>query len=66
MDEIKSLLGATNNARQRLLIELLYSSGLRVSEAVKLEVNDLDLAENMGTVRAGKGKKDRNIILSKI
>ncbi|MBT5215786.1 tyrosine-type recombinase/integrase [Candidatus Woesearchaeota archaeon] len=65
MDEIKSLLGATNNARQRLLIELLYSSGLRVSEAVKLEVNDLDLAENMGTVRAGKGKKDRNIILSK-
>ncbi len=65
MDEIKSLLDATKNARQRLLIELLYSSGLRVSEAVKLEVNDLDLAENMGTVRSGKGKKDRNIILSK-
>ena len=65
MDEIKLLLEATKNPRQRLLIELLYSSGLRVSEAVKLRVNDLDLAENMGTVRAGKGKKDRNIILSK-
>lgn len=65
MDEIKLLLDATKNPRQRLLIELLYSSGLRVSEAVKLRVNDLDLAENMGTVRAGKGKKDRNIILSK-
>jgi len=65
MDEIKSLLEATKNARQRLLLELLYSSGLRVSEAVKLEVNDLDLTENMGIVKAGKGKKDRNIILSK-
>ncbi len=65
MDEIKSLLEATKNTRQRLLIELLYSSGLRVSEAVKLEINDLDLYEKMGTIRSGKGKKDRNIILSK-
>ncbi len=65
MDEIKSLLDATKNAKHRLLIELLYSSGLRVSEAVKLKVNDLDLTEKMGIVRSGKGKKDRNIILSK-
>ncbi len=65
MDEVKSLLEAAKNPKHRLLIELLYSSGLRVSEAVKLRVNDLDLDENMGTVRAGKGKKDRNIILSK-
>ncbi|MBT3262075.1 tyrosine-type recombinase/integrase [Candidatus Woesearchaeota archaeon] len=65
MDEIKSLLEATKNTRQRLLIELLYSSGLRVSEAVNLEVDNLDLIENMGTIRSGKGKKDRNIILSK-
>lgn len=65
MDEIKLLLEAAKNPKHRLLMELLYSSGLRVSEAVKLRVNDLDLVENMGTVRAGKGKKDRNIILSK-
>ncbi|MDP3916742.1 MAG: tyrosine-type recombinase/integrase [Nanoarchaeota archaeon] len=62
--EIRQLLDAPKNTKHRLLIELLYSSGLRVSEAVKLKVNDLDLHEKMGIVRSGKGKKDRNIILS--
>jgi site-specific recombinase XerD len=37
---------------------------MRVSECVKLKVNDLDFKEKMGRVIAGKGKKDRNIILS--
>jgi site-specific recombinase XerD len=46
------------------LIELLYSSGLRVSEAVNMKINDLDLKEKIGTVKSGKGKKDRLIILS--
>ena len=62
--EVKDLLASTKNPKHRLLIEFLYSSGLRVSEAVKLKVNDLDLNEKMGYVRSGKGKKDRNIILS--
>ncbi|MBR9691527.1 tyrosine-type recombinase/integrase [Candidatus Woesearchaeota archaeon] len=46
------------------MIEFLYSSGLRVSEAVSIKVNDLDLNERIGRVIAGKGKKDRLIILS--
>ena len=62
--EVRKLIDTTKNPKHRLLIELLYSSGLRVSEAVKLKVNDLDLSEKMGFVRSGKGKKDRNIILS--
>ncbi len=62
--EVRDLLESTKNPKHRLLIEFLYSSGLRVSEAVKLKVNDLDLNEKMGYVRSGKGKKDRNIILS--
>jgi integrase/recombinase XerD len=43
---------------------MLYSSGLRVSEAVSIKVNDLDLNERIGRVISGKGKKDRLIILS--
>ena len=48
-----------------LIIQLLYSSGLRVSEIVNLKPSDLDFNENIGWVRSGKGKKDRMFILSK-
>lgn len=44
--------------RDRALLELLYSSGLRVSEVVALDIDDLDLKE--GSVRVlGKGKRER-------
>lgn len=63
-DEIRKILNVTKNPKHKLLIAFLYSSGLRVSEAVSMKIDDLDLKERMGIVRAGKGKKDRNIILS--
>ena len=63
-DEIKRLLEATSNPKHRLLIEFMYSSGLRVSECVNLKLNDLDLDEKMGKIRHGKGNKERYIILS--
>jgi integrase/recombinase XerD len=63
-DEIKRLIAAVSNDKHRLLIKMLYSSGLRVSECVGLRVDDLDIDTGMGTIRAGKGKKDRNIIFS--
>ncbi len=63
-DEIRRLLDAVKNPKHKILFMLLYGSGLRVSEAVNLKVDDLDLLDKTGTVRAGKGKKDRNIILS--
>lgn len=62
--EVKNILEATKNIKHRLLIEMIYSSGLRVSEAVSLKIDDLDIHERMGMVKSGKGKKDRYIILS--
>jgi integrase/recombinase XerD len=43
---------------------MLYSSGLRVSELVNLKVNDINLNENIGWVRKGKGNKDRLFAVS--
>jgi len=63
-DEMRKLIDAATNPKHRLLIEFLYSSGLRVSECVGLKIDDLDLDEKMGRVRHGKGNKERHIILS--
>ena len=63
-DEMRALIGAVENPKHRLLIKMMYSSGLRVSECMNLQIDDLDLKERFGLVRSGKGRKDRNIILS--
>jgi integrase/recombinase XerD len=64
-EEIQKLFKATQTTKSNLILQLLYSSGLRVSEIVKLKPVDLNLEENMGWVREGKGKKDRMFIISK-
>ncbi|MCF6299067.1 MAG: tyrosine-type recombinase/integrase [Thiomicrorhabdus sp.] len=42
-----------------LIVKLLYAGGLRISEAVRLRVQDIDFGFKQITVRDGKGKKDR-------
>ncbi|MFA6393730.1 MAG: tyrosine-type recombinase/integrase [Patescibacteria group bacterium] len=63
-EEVKKILGTIQNVKHKLLLGLIYSSGLRVSEAVKLKVKDLDFDRMMLFIRAGKGKKDRITIMS--
>ena len=63
VDEIDNLfesidLNTTIGMRNRVLLELIYASGLRVSEAVNLKINDLDLEECFVRI-LGKGKKER-------
>ncbi|MBN1410833.1 MAG: tyrosine recombinase XerC [Spirochaetales bacterium] len=50
--------------RDRTLLEFLYSTGCRVSEAVSINLNDFDL--NSGTCRVtGKGRKERTVFMGK-
>jgi site-specific recombinase XerD len=63
--EVTTLFKNTNTLKSNLILQLLYSSGLRVSEVVNLKPQDLNFNENTGWVRAGKGRKDRMFILSK-
>ncbi|MEN0036010.1 MAG: tyrosine recombinase XerC [Cellvibrio sp.] len=48
------------NKRDRALVELIYSSGLRLAEAVSLNLNDIDWGDAMLTV-TGKGNKTRTL-----
>ena len=52
------------NGKNKLIIQLLYGSGLRVSEALRLRVQDIDFERNCLTIRDGKGNKDRQTLLS--
>lgn len=47
--------------RDRAVLETLYGSGLRISELVGLDVDDVDLDEGLVLVRAGKGGKARRV-----
>lgn len=48
-------------ARNKVILSLLYSSGLRISELVKLKTNDIDFRERTIRIR-GKGEKDRIVL----
>ncbi len=63
-DEIKLLIENTETRKSKLIVSLLYSSGLRVSEIVNLQPNNIDFEENIGRVKKGKGGKDRVFTLS--
>ncbi len=64
-DEVKLIIGCIKNKKHQLMIKLLYSAGLRVSELVNLRVEDIDLNDLRGWVRKGKGNKDRQFLISK-
>ena len=61
-EEVAAIL-AKLDGRNRLIIELLYGSGLRISECLRLRVKDIDLQRLAITVFHGKGRKDRQTLL---
>lgn len=63
-EEILKMIEVTSNPKHKLLIELIYSSGLRVSEAVKVKHENIFENEKLIHINLGKGAKDRISILS--
>lgn len=63
-EEIEILLKAIKNPKHKLMIALLYSAGLRVSELINLKIEDLHFEERYGFVRNGKGRKDRVFVIA--
>jgi len=64
VDEVISIIEATENIKHRTIFLLAYSSGLRVGEIVNLTIQDINRDMMRIAVRQGKGHKDRYAILS--
>jgi site-specific recombinase XerD len=64
-DEVGRLLDSPTNPKHRLLLATIYAAGLRVSEAVRLKVTDVDRGRMTLRVEQGKGRKDRVVPLSR-
>ena len=63
--EINNLLNFVKSPLLKILISTLYYTGLRISECIHLELDHVDLQNDVIYVKCGKGKKDRNIPISK-
>jgi site-specific recombinase XerD len=61
-DEVRCLLGSMEG-RPWLIASLLYGTGMRLMEALRLRTKDVDLARSEIVVREGKGGKDRRTML---
>lgn len=64
-DEVKAVIQRLSGIYW-IMANLLYGSGLRLMECVRLRVKDLDFHYNQITVRSGKGEKDRITILPQV
>jgi site-specific recombinase XerD len=64
--EVRRFLEALEHPKHRAIAFVLYSGGLRVSEAARLKIGDIDSERGQIHVRQGKGRKDRFVMLSRV
>lgn len=62
--EVQKLLKVCENLKHKTIIALLYGCGMRVSEVINLKIKDIDSTKNIINIIAGKGKKDRQVMLA--
>src|ERR1700731_1003627 len=63
-EEVAAFLDAVENQQYRVILTVCYAAGLRVSEAVRLKPAAIDSRRMVIRVEAGKGRKDRYVMLS--
>jgi site-specific recombinase XerD len=63
-EEVAQLLHAARTTCERILLMTLYATGARNSELTHLEVSDIDSQRMVVHIRGGKGRKDRDVMLS--
>jgi len=63
LDEVSRLLAAVEPLKARMLLTTMYDCGLRVSEALRLQIGDMDSQRMVIHIRQSKGRKDRYVPL---
>jgi integrase/recombinase XerD len=63
-EEVAQLLHAARTPDERILLMTLYATGARNSELTHLKVSDIDSQRMVVHIRGGKGRKDRDVMLS--
>jgi integrase len=66
LPEVKRVLENVKSYKSQTVLMTIYSTGLRLSEAISLKIKDIDSGRMTIRVEQGKGRKDRYTILSKI
>jgi site-specific recombinase XerD len=64
--EIQKIFDATVTLKQKVMLMVTYSAGLRISETARLKITDIDSARMLLRVHQGKGNKDRYTLLSQV
>jgi integrase/recombinase XerD len=64
--EINAFFCAAANLKYRTIFMMIYSAGLRISEAINLKKEDIDSARMTVRIRQGKGNRDRYSLLSRV
>lgn len=62
-EDVRKLINAAEDIRDRLIVSLLYTTGIRVSELIKIRKEDIDLSKNSLKV-FGKGSKERIVFFN--
>ena len=63
-EEVLHFLGCITNTKHHAILTTCYAAGLRISEAVRLSIPDIDSQRMVLHVEQGKGQKDRYVMLS--
>ena len=63
-EEVKRIFENINNLKHQTILSLIYSSGFRIGETLRLKVEDIDSKRNIIIIRQSKGYKDRIVGLS--
>jgi integrase/recombinase XerD len=63
-EEVVFIIRATKNLKHRAIITLLYSSGIRISELLKLKLSDINIERRQIRIANAKGRRDRYVILA--
>ncbi len=64
-EEVISIIKCTKNLKHKIIIALIYSAGLRISELIDLELSHFNLERQQLFIKNAKGRKDRYVVLAK-